>query len=350
MPLKAPNDSSRSRSSRPDLGQRSCRHPSLVANRFVNALPPARKETEPDIVLPFALLSVLKRHDATPLAALGVPLIFTPPIEAEHVMPLGRTADPPLVTRTDAATVDPALGLVGESLTPLAFVAAAPPPAGGWVGGIDSSTTMVIEDASLDGAVDIGDRPEASAERVRAVLGGDDVPEPSRTALSGDRLEITSLALPCSRRARALLSRIGAVRAPAQTGAELGAESPLGGDWRDQRDVDKDVEVAASHRDRAAFAANTGGPGLVTAAPMLTAKSTALGAAPAVLARHATVIHPPRAPRARKAPKARDRARRMALTSQFVSIASSSDASTTPSSSGTWSKACPGSSTSRRSP
>ena len=120
----------------------------------MKAPPPARNETEPDIALPLALLRVLKRHDATPLAALGAPLAFTPPIKAEHVIPLGRTADPPLVTRTDATSVDPALGFDGESLTALAFATAAPSPGGGGVGGAaDSSTTMVIEDALLDGSL-----------------------------------------------------------------------------------------------------------------------------------------------------------------------------------------------------
>lgn len=60
----------------------------------MKAASPARNETDPVIALPFALFGVLKRF----------------------------------VTRTDATTVEPALGFAGESLTALAVAAAFPPP------------------------------------------------------------------------------------------------------------------------------------------------------------------------------------------------------------------------------
>jgi hypothetical protein len=101
----------------------------VTANRFVNALPPARKETDPANDLPFALFGVLKRQEATPLAAFGPPFVFTPPREAAHVTPVGRRVEPPFVTRTDATTLEPAFGFAGESFTePAATFAELPPP------------------------------------------------------------------------------------------------------------------------------------------------------------------------------------------------------------------------------
>src|SRR4029453_3613461 len=60
--------------------------------------------------------------------AREAPLTFTLPTEAVHAMPLGRTGDPPFVTRTEATTVDPAFGFVAARLAALAL-ALRPPDA-----------------------------------------------------------------------------------------------------------------------------------------------------------------------------------------------------------------------------
>jgi hypothetical protein len=86
---------------------------------LVKALPPARNEIDPARDLPFALFGVLKRHEARPLADFPPPFTFTLPREAEHATPVGRTAEPPLVTRTDAITLEPAFGFAGDSFTDL---------------------------------------------------------------------------------------------------------------------------------------------------------------------------------------------------------------------------------------
>lgn len=86
----------------------------------MNDAPPAENVTEPLSLFPAPPLGVLKRHEATPLAALAVPFTFTAPVDAAQRTRVGLTAEPPFVTRTDATTVEPALGFAGESLTALA--------------------------------------------------------------------------------------------------------------------------------------------------------------------------------------------------------------------------------------
>ena len=148
--------------------------------------------------------------------------------------------------------MDPALGLVGESLTPLAFAAAAPPPGGGGGGGADSSTTMVIEAASLDGSLSISEIALSPARNVYvpfwAATTFQTHPALLRPVIGWRspvwHSPVVGVLVHCS---------VGSgPSAPSSGRAELGAKSPLGGDRRDQRDVDKDVEVAARHRDGAA--------------------------------------------------------------------------------------------------
>jgi hypothetical protein len=106
----------------------------------VKLRPPARKETDPRIVLPLPARGVLKRQDARPLEDFAPPFTFVVPTEAAHVTLVGLTAAPLRDTRTDATTVEPALGFAGETLTALAETAAeSSPPVAGW-----TETTIVI--------------------------------------------------------------------------------------------------------------------------------------------------------------------------------------------------------------
>ena len=130
----------------------------------MNEEPPALNETEPASRLPLPVLGVLNRQDATPLADLPAPFTFAPPSDAAQEIFVGRTGEPPLVTRTEATTVEPAFGRVGESLTALAFALAdAPPPPPPPLG---SATTIVIAEALFEVSLSVSDSVVISARNV----------------------------------------------------------------------------------------------------------------------------------------------------------------------------------------
>ena len=117
----------------------------------MKAFPPARNDTLPASVLPFALCAILNEQEATPGAAFAAPLSFDPATVAEHLTPVGRTGEPSRLTRTDATTVEPAFGFAGASFAELAVTAAVPPPPPPPGGALDGSlTTIVIRDASFE--------------------------------------------------------------------------------------------------------------------------------------------------------------------------------------------------------
>ena len=178
------------------------------------------------------------------------------------MMPLGRTGEPPFVTRTDATTVDPAFGLAGRSLTALAVAATdpppplpppLPPPPLPPPPPVDSLTTIVICDALFDEVrVGIERLGDLALERVRPVSRSHDVPEPTEVVSTGDGLEIAGAALTGRRRARALLGRVRGVGAPAQPATKLDASRGAARDGRNERDIQEDVEVAGGDGGRSA--------------------------------------------------------------------------------------------------